>query len=84
VRLRIGARVLRAGTDEVVTEGARTALPGAIPPGGTRLVEAHVPVPAGEGRYDVEFDLVNEHARWFGAPVRVPLAVATRWGRYRL
>jgi hypothetical protein len=84
VQIRVGARVLEAGTDVVVREGSRSPLPCDVPVGESRLVEALVPVPDAAGRYDVEFDLINERHRWFGCPVRVPVDIATRWGRFRL
>ena len=84
VRLRLGARLVdRAGGDPV-TEWALTALPGDVPPGESRLMEALIRVPDSPGRHTVEVDLVNEHARWFGVTARADLAVATRWGRFAL
>jgi hypothetical protein len=84
VFVRMGTRVLDPGTGGVVVDGLRSRLPGDVPPGQSRIVEALVRAPDTEGRYDVEFDLVNEGVRWFGRPVRAPLVVADRWARFRL
>ena len=59
-----------------------TPLPCDVPPGRSRLVEVRVAVPDVPGRRIVEIDLVNERGRWFGCPIRFPLAVTTRWGRF--
>jgi hypothetical protein len=84
VRLRLGAWLLDRAGDEPVTEWALTALPGDVPPGESRLMEALIRVPDSPGMHTVEVDLVNEHARWFGVPARAELAVASRWGRFAL
>jgi len=84
LRLRLGARLLDRDNGVPVSEWALTALPGDVPPGESRLMEALIRVPEGPGVHTVEVDLVNEHARWFGISARADLAVATRWGRFAL
>jgi hypothetical protein len=51
-------------------EGIRTRLPADIAPGMTALVPLHVLAPVA-GRQLLEIDLVHEHVRWFGAPLRL-------------
>jgi hypothetical protein len=84
VRLRVGARLLDRDNGAPVSEWALTPLPGDVPPGESRLMEALIRVPDSPGVHTVEVDLVNEHARWFGVPARADLAVASRWGRFAL
>jgi hypothetical protein len=82
VQLRLGARLLDRATGAVITDWALTPLPGDVPPGEARSLEALVRVPGVPGAVTVEVDLVNERARWFGKPARADLVVATRWGRH--
>lgn len=84
VQVRVAARVLDPATEAVVADWVRTPLPGDVPPGEARVVEAHVPIPAAPCRVAVEVDLINERSRWFGSPTRAELTVATRWGRFAL
>ena len=84
VRLRVGARLLDRDNGVPVGGWALTPLPGDVPPGESRLMEALIRVPDSPGVHTVEVDLVNEHARWFGVPARADLAVASRWGRFAL
>lgn len=84
VQVRVAARLVDPATEAVVTDWALAPLPGDVPPGEARVVEAHVPVPAHPCRLAVEVDLVNERSRWFGCPTRADLTVADRWGRYTL
>jgi hypothetical protein len=84
VRLRVGARLLDRDNGVPVGEWALTPLPGDVPPGESRLMEALIRVPDSPGVHTVEVDLVNEHARWFGVSARAELAVASRWGRFAL
>jgi hypothetical protein len=46
-------------------EGARTDLPGDVPPGGGLQVVATVYGPAAEGQYLLRWDLVQEQVTWF-------------------
>ena len=84
VRLRVGARLLDRDNGVPVGEWALTPLPGDVPPGESRLMEALIRVPDSPGVHTVEVDLVNEHARWFCVAARADLAVASRWGRFAL
>ncbi|HEY5878870.1 MAG TPA: hypothetical protein VIU11_08165 [Nakamurella sp.] len=81
-QIRLGARLVESGTDRPVLPWALTALPGDVPPGASRPMEALVRVPAAPGRFDLVVDLVNERGRWFEHPDRAEMIVATRWGRY--
>jgi SAM-dependent methyltransferase len=58
----------------------RIALPHDVPAGDSATLDAEIPLPAEAGRYEVEFDLVDEHVMWFsqaGSPTtRVAVEVA--------
>ena len=55
------------GTDGVEHEGMRTPLLRDLAPGASAVLPAHVaPVPV-SGSVELEFDMVCEHVRWFGA-----------------
>jgi hypothetical protein len=84
VQLRVGARLRHRMTGAVLTDWALTPLPGDIPPGESRILEALIRVPSEPGMHTVEVDLVNERARWFGSPAQADLMVASRWGRFAL
>jgi hypothetical protein len=84
VQLRVGARLRDPVTGAIVTDWALTPLPGDIPPGESRILEALIRVPSAPGMHTVEVDLVNERARWFGSPAQADLMVASRWGRFAL
>jgi len=84
VQLRVGARLRHPVTGAIVTDWALTPLPGDIPPGESRILEALIRVPSMPGMHTVEVDLVNERARWFGSPAQADLMVASRWGRFAL
>lgn len=57
-------------------EAERTALPSPIDPGETIVVPVHLDPPGGERLRTVEIDLVHEHVRWFGRPLRIPIRIA--------
>jgi hypothetical protein len=80
----VGARLRHPVTGAIVTDWALTPLPGDIPPGESRILEALIRVPSAPGMHTVEVDLVNERARWFGSPAQADLMVASRWGRFAL
>ncbi|HET6953677.1 MAG TPA: hypothetical protein VFI47_25095 [Acidimicrobiales bacterium] len=82
LQLRVAARLLDPVGDEAVTPWALTPLPGDVPAGEARIVEALVRVPPAPGAFVVEVDLVNERSRWFETPARADLVVAPRWGRH--
>lgn len=82
VQVRVAARLLDPATGVPARGWGMAPLPGDVPPGRTRVVEALVPVPDAVGRYTLEVDLVNERARWFDRPTRATVTVADRWGRY--
>ena len=81
-QIRVGARLVEPGTDRPVLPWALTPLPGDVPPGAGRPVEALVRIPSTAGRFELVVDLVNERGRWFDRPDRAEMIVATRWGRY--
>lgn len=81
-QLRVGARLVEPGTDRGPLPWALTPLPGDVPPGASRPVEALLRVPSHPGRFDLVVDLVNERGRWFDRAARADMLVATRWGRY--
>jgi hypothetical protein len=82
LQLRVAVRLVDRASGRPLHDWARTPLPGDVPAGETRLVEAVVRVPAAPGAHTVEVDLVNERSRWFGCVARADLMVATRWGRH--
>lgn len=84
VQLRVGTRLIDQATSGPLGAWALTPLPGDIPAGACRILEALIRVPSGPGLHTVEVDLVNERARWFGSPARADLMVASRWGRFAL
>jgi hypothetical protein len=49
----------------VVFDGLRTELPRPLPPGETAMVSVLVQAPDRAGRYEVEFDVVEEGVAWF-------------------
>ncbi len=51
-----------------VNDGLRTSLPGTVSPGQTVEVEARLAPPPRSGRWILQWDMVREHVRWFGAP----------------
>jgi inositol phosphorylceramide mannosyltransferase catalytic subunit len=59
-----------------VTEGPRTGFPCEVGPGESVILPLHVRAPGRTGRYVLEVDLVHEHTRWFGSPLRTPVEVA--------
>jgi hypothetical protein len=72
--VRLGSR-WRAG--EHVVEGEHRALPADLPPGGSLIVPLPL-IPPAAGGWTLELDLVQEHVRWFGRPLRVEVAVEPR------
>jgi hypothetical protein len=63
---------------EVARGGLRTPLPHALAGGATALVLARVQAPAEPGRYELAFDLVHEHVRWFGCEAGATAEVRAR------
>jgi hypothetical protein len=58
---------LDAGSGEIaVFDGVRFELPSDVPPGGTAIVRGTAVAPTRPGRYLLWWDLVHEHATWFG------------------
>jgi hypothetical protein len=82
VRVRMCTRVLDRRAGAARSGWISTSLLGDIPPGETRVVESMVVPPADPGIYTLEFDLVNEEGRSFGATGVAELVVASRWGRF--
>lgn len=72
----------------IVWDGARTALPGPVAPGGTVEVDVDVVAPRPPGGYVLSLDLVEEYRFWFAetgsATLDLPVAVAPRIAERRL
>jgi hypothetical protein len=66
-----------AGTWPGGAEGLRTQLPADVRPGADAVVPVHL-VPPAAGTHTVEIDLVHEHVRWFGTPLRLAVDVRPR------
>jgi hypothetical protein len=68
-----------AGGEQVVRDDGRHDLPHPVPPGATVEADLRVSAPARPGRYELEFDLVQEFVAWWadnGNPtVRHPILV---------
>lgn len=75
-RVRVSYRWRAPDGTVVVGDGLRTPFPHAVPPGTATLVPVVVTAPAQPGPYVLELDLVHEHVRWFGTPVRLGIDVA--------
>ncbi|MGQ0839914.1 methyltransferase domain-containing protein [Actinokineospora sp.] len=76
--IRVGNHWLADGEIAVVDDG-RGELPSEVAPGATVEVELLVTAPPEPGRYELEFDLLQESVAWFGQvgsdTVRVPVEV---------
>ncbi len=68
-------RVAYRWVDRAEEEGLRTGFGAAVAPGERVLVPVEVLGPPTPGKRTLELDLVHEHVRWFGAGIRVTLAV---------
>lgn len=68
-----GVRVASWWGDE--RERLRTPLPADVAPGASTVVPVHVRAPLQTGRHPLNFDLVHEHARWFGCDLGVEVDV---------
>ncbi len=73
------------GGAAVVWDGARTSLPGDVPPGRLFTTDAKVQAPMGAGAYELRFALVKEGVAWFdpqpvGLTVSVTGAYAATFG----
>jgi hypothetical protein len=64
-------------------EGARTGLPAPLAPGARAVVALQVLGPEQPGTWEIEIDLVHEHVRWFGRPLRASIAVRAPLGGLR-
>ena len=64
-------------------EGERTSFPGPVAPGASAIVPLTVTAPPELGRFELEVDLVHEHVRWFGQPVRVAAVIEAHHGPER-
>jgi SAM-dependent methyltransferase len=75
-RLRVGNHWRYLHTVVVLDDG-RTAIPGGLEPGQETTVEVTITPPAGAGRHELEFDVVEEGVSWFGdrgsTTTRVPV-----------
>jgi hypothetical protein len=77
--IRLGYRWLEhEGGEDGDSEGPRTAFTEAVAPGDTTRVMLAVEAPRSPGRRTLEVDVVHEHVRWFGSPLRLDLSVETR------
>jgi hypothetical protein len=65
--VRLGYRWRNNDTNNVAEGGSRADLPAAVPPGGTAAFDITVDPPSEPGKYQLEFDLVEELVTWFGA-----------------
>ena len=64
--VRLSYRILKAGTGEVVRDyGERFDLKGPLSPSATAVLPLDVKLPRKPGRYEVQFDLVQEFVAWF-------------------
>jgi hypothetical protein len=54
-----------------IGEGERTSLPHPLGPRESCIAPVTVSAPELAGRYVLELDLVHEHVRWFGSPLRL-------------
>ncbi|HEV8251508.1 MAG TPA: hypothetical protein VGQ15_16170 [Gaiellaceae bacterium] len=59
-------------------EELRTPLPSDLPPGESLVVPVDVLPPDQPGGRTLEIDLIHEHVRWFGRPVRVEVELRAR------
>lgn len=77
-----GAPVIRlsyhwrdAGGATEIHDGHRSPFPAAVAPDQECIVPAVVTAPQSEGPFELVFDLVHEHVRWFGCDTPVPMPV---------
>jgi len=73
--VRLGQRWSRAGGEEVPWEAVRSQLPEPVAPGQAIRALVALQAPPEPGALTVTVDLVHELVRWFGAPLRLPIAV---------
>ncbi len=66
----------------VEQDGLRTSFAAPVGPGETVVVEASVRGPSKPGRYRLQWELVREHERWYGAPAQ--LGAGLRWAPEQL
>ncbi len=71
--IRVVAHWRRPDGSIVVWEGVRTRVTSAVPPGGTVEIEARLEVPRGLGRWNLEWDMVDEGVCWFSRASPGPL-----------
>lgn len=71
--VRLSYRIRRAGGGDVVREYLNRAdMNGPLNPGGTATLHFDVELPGKPGRYEVQFDLVQEFVAWFEAKGAAP------------
>jgi hypothetical protein len=68
----------RGGTAAKEAPTVRTPLPADVAPGTETVVPVHVSAPCAPGLYELEVDLVHEHARWFGCAIAMQVQVLPR------
>ncbi len=74
--VRAAYRIRRPDGSAVVEEGVRTPFPADVAAGASTVLPIRVIAPHAPGWYLVEFDLVREGVRWFGAEAQTPILVA--------
>lgn len=77
---RLSYHWLDEGGEVVQRDGERTRLPRPLGPGETIALEAALVAPAAPGRYTLQWELVREHAFWYGPPAHGERAVAVDVG----
>ena len=65
--VRLSYHWIDAAGRTVVWDGARTALPAAVPTNGSADLSTQIPTPASAGLYTLRLDMVNEGFTWFSA-----------------
>ena len=81
-QIRLAYRWRPAG-EAAPQEGARTGLPAPLAPGARAVVPLQVLGPPKPGAWEIEIDLVHEHVRWFGRPLRASIDVRAPLGGLR-
>jgi hypothetical protein len=76
--IRCAYRWLHPNGTAAVQEGLRTPFTSEVAPGERVVVPLVVQAPEQPGSFVLEFDLVHEHVRWFGATCRIAVTVDAR------